>query len=266
MKATLTTLTLSLAATAVFAGVQDRPYDFNDAYYRANGIEPTLLSGRIVAPSTRAVIDTPLFYFQRNVRVIGTAGGYGASGEVRFFAPLANFASNAFTSNSAGQRAKQIVEQYAEYVFPQRGNDPIGFGNTRQSGVLDTSNGFFSNNPLGLWIRVWVNYTDRAFNTSDGKKMLADLAQKNGIAKDGTPIIRNKSEIENLYSKGFVTKLTRNDTLRYSVCPVLKDPRDGGIAPDATFNPSRRLDGTLLEPWIYSAFQSLQKTGDWPNS
>lgn len=264
--ALISTLATCLALAAVaHASVLDRPYDFTDAYYRANGIDPAKLGGRKQAPSNNAVIDFPNFSWQRNVRVISTSGGYNASGDVQFFVVLAGFAPDGFTNDKAGRNAKVIADKYAEYIFPSRGSDPVGLGGGRQSALHDTRNGYFSNDPLGLWLHVWVNYTDKAFNTRDGQKALADLTRKNGLAKDGTPFINSASDIDNLFDKGFVTKLTRNDALRYAVCPEIRDPRDGGIAPDAFFNPALRPDGTLLEPDIYNAFHSLQNTGNWPN-
>ena len=77
---------------------------------------------------------------------------------------------------------------------------------------MDTRNGYFSNNPLGLWLHIWsLHY--RAFNTSDGKKALADLQKKNGLALDGTPIIKTLSELENLLSKGFAASLSQSGWL-----------------------------------------------------
>lgn len=253
---------VGLCCTAISsAAITDRLYDFTDAYYTTNGIDVAKLGGRKQAPSSSAVIDKPFFSYQRNVRVISTSSAYGASGDIYFLSVMAGFGPDGFTNNSAGRNAKQIAEKYAEYIFPSQGADPIGLGSARQSVVIDTSGGFFSNNPLGLWLHVFVNYTPRAFSTRDGVKMLEDLRRKNGVAKDGTPIIKTKSEIENLADKGFVSLMTRNDGLRYAVCPAMKDPRDGGIAPDAFYNPLKRTDGSLVEPFFKTAFDNLQQTG-----
>lgn len=258
-------LGLALSSMA-FADVEDRLYDFTDAYYLANGIDPAKLGGRKQAPSASAVIDNPIFRFQRNVRVISTSAGYGHNGSAQFFAVMAGYGPDAFTNNAAGRKAKEISEKYIEWVFPSQGTDPVGLGNQRQSVVLDTSGGYFSNNPLGLWLHVWVSYTDRAFNTSDGRKMLDDLRRKNGVAKDGTPIIKTKSEIEKLVKKGFATQKYRNDGLRYAVCPIMKDPTDGGVAPDAFYNPIKRPDGSLVEPMFRYWFDNLQQFGQWDSN
>jgi hypothetical protein len=151
------------------------------------------------------------------------------------------------------------------YVFPTRTGNPIGPGNNRQADIVDLSGGYFSNDSLGLWIHIWINYTDRAFSTRDGQKMLADLQRKNGIALDGTPIIKTLSELNNLLSKNFAAKRLRNpdgsEDPMYGICPVIEDPTDGGIAPGDTLNYVRKPDGTPLEPEFLRQFNSLQTTG-----
>jgi hypothetical protein len=264
MKKILTRVVMALFAATSFtqAGVLDRLYDFTDAYYLQNGINPTAIAGRR-EPGPLAVTDTPNFPFQRNVRALLTLPNYDHSGNAWYFTVLGGFSANAFTNDQAGQRARQIAESYIEYVFPRRGTDPVGLGALRQSVMLDMRNGYFSNNKLGLWLHVWVSYTGRALNTRDGQQTLNDMARRNGRDLDGTAIIASVSEIDNLFSKGFITKTTRplNDTLRYSICPVTKDPRNGGIAPDQFLSYTRNPDGTPLEPEFLENFLSLQQTG-----
>ncbi len=256
-------ISLLTPAFAARADVSDRLYDFTDAYYQQNGIDPLKLAGRKQAPSASAVIDTPFFSYERNVRIISYGGAYGASSSIAYFAVFAGFGPDGFTNDSAGVRAHQIADTYFEYIFPQRTADPIGLANARQAAVHANNNGYFSNDPLGLWLHVWVNYTNAAFTSKDGQKALADLTKKNGLALDGTPIIKTVSDINNLYSKGYITLQTRNDGLRYAVCPEIRDPRRGGIAPDAFTNPLRKPDGSFLDPAFSLNFISLQTTGDW---
>ncbi len=54
-----------------------------------------------------------------------------------------------------------------------------------------------------------MSYTAKAFNTADGQKTLNDMAQRNGRDLDGTAIIASVSEIDNLFSNGYITKATR---------------------------------------------------------
>jgi hypothetical protein len=260
---------VALLATSVLsqAGVQDRVYDFTDAYYRQNGIDPAAIDGRR-QPGPLAASDKPNFVFQRPVRALLTLPNYDHSGNGWFFTVLGGLSINAFTPDAAGQRARQIAETSVEYVFPRKGTDPVGLGALRQSVMLDMRNGYFSNNKLSLWIHVWVSYTSKALTTADGEKTLADMAQHNGRDLDGTPIIASVSEIDNLLSKGYITKQTRplNDTLRYSICPVIKDPRSGGIAPDQFLAYTRKADGSPLEPVFVKTFESLRTTGQAPSN
>lgn len=253
---------LCAAPLVTQADVKDRLYDFTDAYYRQNGINPAAISGRREA-GPLAASDTPIFPYQRPVRALLTLPNYDHSGGGWFFTVLGGFSADAFTPDAAGRTARQIADTSIEYVFPRAGTDPLGLGALRQSVMLDMRNGYFSNNKLSLWIHVWVSYTSKASSTADGRKMLADMASKNGRDLDGTPIIRSVSEIDNLFAKGFVTKISRglNDTLRYSICPVVRDPRNGGIAPDQFLAFTRNADGRPLEPGFVANFESLRTTG-----
>ena len=98
----LCSLALLGAAFSARADVTDRLYDFTDAYYQQNGIAPAKLAGRKQAPSTNAVIDIPFFVYQRNVRIVGYGGAYGASGSAAYFAVLAGFGPDGFTNDAAG--------------------------------------------------------------------------------------------------------------------------------------------------------------------
>jgi hypothetical protein len=252
------------AASVAQADNDDRLYDFTDAYYLQNGINPAAISGRRQADGVRAVADAPFFSYQRPVRALLTFPAYDHSANPWFFTVLGGGNTSLFTNDSAGRNAMRIADRSIEYVFPPRTADPLSLGG-RQTNLLDMRNGYFSNNPLGLWIHVWVNYTDRAFNTSDGRKELDDLARRNGLATDGTPIINTVSDIDRLSSKGLITKRTRpaTDPLRYAICPVIEDPTDGGIAPDQYLSYTKRPDGSPLEPGFLLNFLSLQQTGDW---
>ena len=180
------------------------------------------------------MFDTPNFWFQRNVRAQRLNPAYADNGKVTFWAVMGDVNNAGFTNDAAGANAKVLADKYVLYVFPTRTGNPIGLGNNRQADIVDLSGGYFSNDPLGLWIHIWISYTDAAFNTKDGQKALADLQKKNGTALDGTPIIKTKSELENLLSKGFAQKRFRNpdgsEGPMYGICPVMKDPTNGGIA------------------------------------
>jgi hypothetical protein len=104
-----------------------------------------------------------------------------------------------------------------------------------------------------------------ALTTRAGKKAPNEIAKKNGRDFDGTPIIATIGDIDSLLKKGYITKMTRPDTdpLRCAICPVIKDPTDGGIAPDQFLAQPLKTNGTPVEPEFLINFQSLQTTGDW---
>jgi len=246
------------------ADVEDRLYDFTDAYYLQNGVNPSMIDGRMQPGTGTAVTDTPNFPFQRNVRALLTLPAYDHSGNINFFTVLGGISANAFTPNAAGRQARAIADSFTEYLFPQAGTDPIGF-TFRQSSLLDMRHGYFGADPLGLWIHKWVNFTSRALNTRAGRQFLAAMARENGTALDGTPIIASLSDIDDLLGRGYITVKTRptNDSLRYAICPVIEDPTDGGIAEDQFLAITLKPDGTPVEPDFLEAFESLRTTGDW---
>ncbi|MDX6695496.1 MAG: hypothetical protein QOF02_3099 [Blastocatellia bacterium] len=258
---------LAAAPLSARADVKDRLFDFTDAYYLQNGIDPAQIVNRVNGIPPRSIFDNPNFAFQRNVRALRLNPAYNHSGAITFWTVMGDLFVESFTNNAAGQRARQIADNMVLYVFPTRTGNPIGLGNNRQADIVDMRNGYFSNNPLGLWLHVWVSYTDRAFNTSEGKKALDDLAKKNGLALDGTPIIKTLSDLENLFSKGLAVKRFRNpngsEGPMYGICPVVKDPTDGGIAQDNVLTVVRKTDGTPLEPAFVINFDSLKNTGNW---
>lgn len=257
-------MALLAAPSLLHADVEDRLYDFTDAYYTQNGVDPALIAGRM-QPGPIAVEDTPIFSFQRNVRALLTLPAYDHSAGINYFTVLGGLSDAAFTPNAAGVAAKEIANDYIEYVFPKAGTDPVGLGALRQSVLLDMRNGYFSNNPLGLWVHVWVAYTPKALTTRAGKKALNAIAKKNGRDLDGTPIIATTGDIDTLLQGGYIafTERASTDPLRYAICPVIEDPTDGGIAPDQFLAITLKTDGTPLEPLFQINFQSLQTTGDW---
>lgn len=265
MKKLLSLLTLALLAVPALlqADVKDRLFDFTDAYYLQNGVNPALISGRM-QPGPIAVEDTPNFSYQRNVRALLTLPNYDHSANINYFTVLGGLSDAAFTADAAGIAARGIANSYIEYVFPKAGTDPVGLGALRQSVLLDMRNGYFSNDPLGLWLHVWVSYTAKA-STKAGKKALNEIAKKNGRDLDGTPIIATTSDLDSLSKKGYIafTQRATTDSLRYAICPVIKDPTDGGIAPDQFLAITLKTDGTPLEPAFLNNFKSLQTTGDW---
>jgi hypothetical protein len=274
MKKSLTFLFMLLVLGAVpaltRADVRDRIFDFTDQYYAQNGVDITrIINRRQVTGNGASVFDTPNFSFQRDVRVSRLNPAYGDNGTPAFWAVMGDLDNTSFLNNRAGQRARDIANSHVLYVFPTRTGNQIGLGNNRQADIVDLSGGYFSGDPLGLWLHVWVRYTDSAFNTREGQKALAQLQRKNGLALDGTPIIKTLSDLNNLLDKGFAVKRFRNpdgsEGPMYGICPVIKDPTDGGIAIIDTIAQVKNPDGTPLEPELLRQFDSLRLTGRWAN-
>jgi hypothetical protein len=268
--AMLTFVLAALVAVPLIAraDVEDRLFDFTDAFYRKNGVDPAKIVGRRNGADNLSVIDTPFLSTRRNVRTLLTLPAYNHSGSPVFWSVMGEFFNDGFTNDAAGRRARQTADNMIEYVFVTKdAANQVGLGSLRQSVILDMRNGYFSNNPLGLWTHVWISYTPRAFNTAAGRKALADLQKKNGLALDGTPIIKTLSDLDSLLSNGLIAKRLRNpdgsEGPVYSICPVVKDPTDFGIAPDQFLAYTRKADGTPLEPIFFNNFVSLQNTGDW---
>jgi hypothetical protein len=255
--------------TLSYAGVQDRLFDFLDQYYYQNGVDATRISGRRqVTGNGASVFDTPNFWFQRNVRAARINPAYSDNGTPTFWDVMGDLDNSGFTNDRAGQNARTIANRYSLYVFPRRDqSNPVALNANRQADLVDLSGGYFSGDPLGLWLHTWINYTDKAFNTRDGQKALADLQRRNGLALDGTPIITTLSDLNNLLSKGYAAKRFRNpdgsEGTMYGICPVMKDPRQGAISPGDTLALVKKADGTPLEPEFQRQFNSLQTTGDW---
>jgi hypothetical protein len=260
---------LGAVPALTLADTRDRLFDFTDQYYAQNGVDVNAIFGRRqVTGNGNSVFDTPSFSFQRNVRASRLNPGYASNGQPVFWAVMGDLNNTSFLNNRAGQRARDIANSYVLYVFPTRTGNPIGLGNNRQADIVDTSGGYFSNDPLGLWLHVWVRYTDAAFNTREGQKVLSQLERKNGLALDGTPIVTTLSDLNNLFSKGFATKRFRNpdgsEGPMYGICPVIKDPRNGGIVVIDTLA-QILSNGQPLEPEFLRQFDSLRTTGDWAN-
>jgi hypothetical protein len=271
---------LSFNLTGLASGGDDlgtSPFEFADATYRAHGIVPENIVLR-VGDASRAgdfVVDNSnTDPNRRNIRAIETTPGTtGTSGltYANIFGVLnsTSFERNADGSLTArGQVAFDTAEHFRVFIFPKASNgsilDPF-LPNKRQDNVFDTRNGYFSNDPLGMWVAVWVVYTPKAF-TAQGKTELDPIAATSGRDLDGTPILTSPSQLDNLEAKGLIEFRTRpvNDPVfRWVICPIPEDPRGGFIRPDAFLRDVRRANGSSVFPALRNNFVCLQQSGDW---
>jgi hypothetical protein len=283
-------LTFALAAFAMLAGLVfnptsfadgndlgTSPFDFTDAVYRAHGIVPENIVLRVGDASRTGdfVVDnTNTDPNRRNIRTIETTPGTTGSSGLTYANIFGVLNSTSFERSAGGglttrgQQAFDTAERFRVFIFPKASNgsilDPF-LPNKRQDNLFDTRDGYFSNDPLGLWVAVWVVYTPKAF-TTEGKKELGPIAAANGKDLDGTAILTSPSQIDNLAAKGFIELRTRpvNDPVfRWVICPIPEDPRNGFIRRDAFIRDVTRADGTPVFPALRKNFICLQNTGDW---
>lgn len=252
------------------------PFDFSDAFYRANGINPANILARLDGTAPASTLAPRPDANHSNVRVLATNGGFDAGGDDTYFNILGVLMPNAFTNDAAGRQALTIAKHYRAFVFPKANGNPIdqSLPNRRQDNVFDTRDGYFSNDPLGIWILTFVRFTPKAFNTADGQKTLNDLAQKYGRDLDGTPMLTKADDIDNLAANGYVElrnpALDGSEGFPWVLCHLMEDPRGGAITPDAFLLLVRltQPDGSLgppLVPDLLQQFLCLQQTGDWCN-
>lgn len=253
------------------SGDKSPMFDFSDAFYARNGVDPSKLIIRVgtpARPQSAWTIDPRGDDPTRNdVRILEHNGGYDASGHRIFFTINAVLTTEAFTSPAA----KKIADKFQVFIFPRRQPDgtfnlTVAPEDRRQDNLFDTSGGYFSNDPLQLWIIKFVMWTDAAFNTPEGQAALADLAEENGLSADGTPIVKTLSELEDLIDDGFVELIPvaqdGSQGFQYVVCSIYKDPRDGAITDDAFLILVPRPDGSDVDPMLRADFESLKATGD----
>jgi len=270
---------LALNTTGLAEGTDlgTSPFDFTDAVYRAHGILPENIVLRVgdASRSGDFVVDnTNTDPNRKNIRTIETTPGTTGSSGLTYANIFGVLNSMSFERGSGGnftargQQAFDTAERFRVFIFPKASNgsilDPF-LPNKRQDNLFDTRDGYFSNDPLGLWVAVWVVYTPKAF-TAAGKKELDPIAASNGRDLDGTAILTSPSQIDNLAAKGLIELRTRpvdDPVFRWVICPIPEDPRNGFIRPDAFIRDVRRADGTSVFPALRNNFNCLQQTGDW---
>ncbi|MFG0329965.1 MAG: hypothetical protein ACF8PN_08715 [Phycisphaerales bacterium] len=260
---------VAAALVASFASADEPPFDFSDAFYLENGVNPEAIVGRINGMDGVSVFDETNDPTRRGVRSLLTIPAFDHSGGIIWFNVFGELVTESFTDDAAGVEAREIADDAPIYIFPRAGGVPTEIFPKRQEDLVDLRHGYFSNNPLGLWVFVFVHYTDAALHTREGQAALEDLAERNGRDLDGTPIIRTLSEIDSLVDDGFVELVERNrdgsEGSPWSICPVIEDPRDGAIAPDAFLANVTLEDGSPLPAHLdmYLEFNCLQSTGDF---
>lgn len=186
-------------------------FDFADHHYLANGISPPDILDRLVGQDDRSVVDTSPHTDFTDVQILEVTGGFDHKGHVLLYTINGKIMPSTFTDDAAGEKALATANAFRAFIFPKAAGNPLGPPppNRRQDNLFDTRNGYRSNNPLGNWLLTFVSYTEKAFNTEEGREELADLAERNGLDLDGTPVIKTVSDLENLEKDGLVKFRTR---------------------------------------------------------
>ena len=223
--------TLSVSAMRVSA---DPPaLQFTDAEYLANGINPALPD----PPNPLNPFNRPPNNFDPtkfvdpldgvndggratllangDIEVNEITGGYRHQGSIIFYTVLAKFNEGSFTDDAAGDNARDIANFFVAYIFPKAAGPQFVpmFPNRRQDNIFATRNGYFSNNPLGLWRLGFVKWVD-VEDTPDPdtcQEMRDELAADNGLDLDGTPVMRTENEIEDLQDEGCILVRSRDE-------------------------------------------------------
>ncbi|MFT4540873.1 MAG: hypothetical protein ACI841_001077 [Planctomycetota bacterium] len=190
------------------------PFDFKDSFYLANGVDPDGFPTRLTADSPEATLGESVDENRNGTRILSVLGGYDAAGALLYYPkPPAPMMPATFTDDDAGDDALALADSFRAFLFPLADAPPLSSvaGERRQGNVFDTSSGYFHTNPLGLWRLTFPHYTDAALNTVDGMTKLDALRERNGEDKDGTPLLKRLSEINELEDLGYLELLHRAD-------------------------------------------------------
>jgi len=191
------------------------PFDFKDSFYKKNGLDPKLFNTRLTPDDANAAKGKSKDKTRNKTRILEINGGYNAVGELLYYpAPPANFFDEAFLDNEKGDLAREVANEFRAFLFPKAdGGLPLSPAppNRRQDNLFDTSSGYLTDNPLGLWRITFPAYTAAATETPEGIAALAVLEERNGLDLDGTPILKRLSEIKDLEAQGFLVLNQRNE-------------------------------------------------------
>jgi hypothetical protein len=201
------------------------PFDFNDDFYRKNGIDPSKIFQRVgtsdPARNGHWVFDTPpTDRSKNNVRITQITGGWDQNGNLIYYTvPGFLTREDVFFDdprtpdfNEAAEARKFLegdpskgIEPFRVFLFPKQRNadgsfnfNPslsIGLPNRRQDNIFETKDRYFCENLLGLWQANLVVFTPAGINawlnTGDPNHgLLQSIANSNGASLDGIVVLR----------------------------------------------------------------------------
>ena len=220
------------AHTSPFYGAEPGtvPFDFSADFYNEHGVNPDGLTLLVTerAEGLAVIEDYSPDPSRSNVRILATNAGYDAGGALLYYPdPPAFMTPGSFvppgTNPSQDEidlylRARDIADEFNVYIFPFRDGAPFvpAPTNRRQDNIFDTGLGYLTDNPLGLWTINFVRYTDEAVTgvglSSEQAELMVEMANRNGLDEDGTPILRRVHEVTTMLEAGLVTSETRIKT------------------------------------------------------
>jgi FtsP/CotA-like multicopper oxidase with cupredoxin domain len=253
--------TAALAWTLLAASPPDlswpiSSFDFSDAVYLDQGIDPSRIENRLERrPGATATGRVPSAD-RRPVRALELRGGYDATGCPVYFMARGALPRQGFRTDAA----REAADRRRVYLFPRRGSGT----DLRQDALFDTTSGV---HPLGLWRAAFVRYTQKPFGSPSGLALLDELRARNGTDLDGTPLLKHVSEIASLEKDGFVQLATLSDDgssgAPWMVWPIWADPRRERLPADAYLDVPVRPDGSAVDQEIEQEFVCLLRTGDY---
>ena len=233
-------------------------FQFSDWFYEANGIDADELRAQEFDPVNGVFRNAPsrlnAWYRGNNVsppdagvvpgvpsddrfipdtRIVVHNMGFNAAGEMLFYPdPPAFFFESAFLN----QETKDLANGSFVFIFPRAvaganttpncGGNATAFDfldpapcNRRQDNIFDTGNGYLTDNPLQLWRIVFVNWDGPDVNTPQCQAKMAELAARNGLDSDGTPLFKRVREILDVASGDLVAGQGANEVVLPGALP-----------------------------------------------
>ena len=232
-------LAVSVLAVAPALATDVQSFQFSDAFYLEQGIDPSTLFDKYVFPDAKPGICTDPFDpddappcrtkdgtspdpdIYNDVQVIEITGGFKHNGNLLYYTTPGKVLARDFLDNDAGDATREICNDFRAFLFPKAAGSPLSPmpPNRRHDNIFQTNNGYFSNNPLGCWRLAFVAWDGPNVNGSVCQGFMDDLVRhrKNespgtdGLDLDGTPVIRKLGEIEDGEEDGCLTVRVRDE-------------------------------------------------------
>lgn len=208
-----------------------RPFDFSDEYYVSNGVVAGKLLNRPSGADNLSVFDQTSDPNHNNVRILAVRTAYGRDGEMLYWNFFGEFYKENFTDTPEGDTAYALANNFPIYVFPSTQRKKV----ERQSPVINTGEGYFEKNVLGLSVVMLVEYNGSVPTKADAT-YLSDLAKRNGLSADGDPIIRTVKEIGQLQRRNLITVTQRginNPSLTSFIAGKVIQKPTASLTPDS---------------------------------